>query len=303
MHPEKKLGRGLDFLLSETVRDQAGEDLLQVPVHQIQPNRFQPRQEFPEEELKELSESIKTHGVLQPLVARRSQSGFELIAGERRLRASQLAGLPCVPVLLRDVTDQQLLALALVENLQRSDLNPIDKAKACRQLLDLSGGTQDEAARELGMSRPNLANLLRLLDLPKPVQASVSRGTLSMGHARALLGLEAPERIAFLAHECEKGGWSVRQLEERVRLERLAKKTPSTTSGKGLPSWHRELEERLSHALQHRVKIHFEGTKARLVIQVPDRESFEHLYERLLSTTATAETPIAPASAIEELLM
>ena len=300
MNPEKKLGRGLDFLLSETAREGNTEEMLLVPLEEIRPNRFQPRKEFPPQELEELKSSIQAHGILQPLVARRTEVGFELVAGERRLRAARMAGLKVVPLVVRDLTDQQLLAMALVENVQRADLNAMEKAKACAQLLELSGKTQEEVAQTLGMSRPTLANFLRLLELPKEVQDHVSRGTLSMGHARALLALKDPKAMILLAEECAQKGWSVREMEERIR--RLQKeKARAGAKEKPLPAWHREIEERLSHALGVKVKVQFRGKKARIFLETPDRETFDELYDRL--TGMDEEVSHGEGQAHEEYLM
>ncbi len=280
MNPEKKLGRGLDFLLSETAREGSTEEMLLVPVEEIRPNRFQPRKEFPAEELEALKASIQAHGILQPLVARRTEVGFELVAGERRLRAAKLAGLKVVPLVVRDLTDHQLLAMALVENIQRADLNALEKARAYAQLLQLTGKTQEEVAQGLGMSRPALANFLRLLELPPEVQEHVSRGTLSMGHARALLALKDPKAMILLAQECVEKGLSVRELESRIRKILEGKKEKSRKE-RPLPAWHRDLEERLSHALGVRVKVKFRGKKGQILIETPDKDTFDHLFERL----------------------
>ncbi len=288
MNPEKKLGRGLDFLLSETAREGNAEEMLLIPLEEIRPNRFQPRKEFPLQELEELKSSIQAHGILQPLVARRTEVGFELVAGERRLRAAKMAGLKVVPLVVRDLTDQQLLAMALVENVQRSDLNPMEKAKACAQLLELTGKTQEEVAQSLGMSRPALANLLRLLELPQEVQEHVSRGTLSMGHARALLALKDPKAMVLLAEECLQKGLSVREVEERIRRGQ-EEKSRGRRKEKALPAWHREIEERLAHALSVKVKILFRGKKARILLETPDRETFDRLYDHLTGLAGGGE--------------
>ena len=282
MNPEKKLGRGLDFLLSETAREGNTEEMFLVPVGEISPNRFQPRKEFPADELEALKTSIQAHGILQPLVARRTEVGFELVAGERRLRAAKMAGLNVVPLVVRDLTDDQLLAMALVENVQRSDLNAMEKARACAHLLELTGKTQDEVAQGLGMSRSSLANFLRLLELPPEVQEHVSRGTISMGHARALLALKDPKAMILLAEECAEKGFSVREMEDRVRRAQEGRK-PAAKTEKPVPPWHREIEERLAHSLGVKVKVQFRGKKGRIFIETPDRETFDQLYDRLTS--------------------
>ena len=210
------LGKGLDSLfadLPDTGDDAAGAATL--PLREIEPDPEQPRKKFDEEALSGLAASIQENGLLQPIAVRpkRIGTGYLIIAGERRWRAARLAGLTEVPVLIKDVTDEQAAALALIENLQREDLDPIEVAEGCRQLIEKYGLTQETAARRLGKSRSAVTNSLRLLGLPEDVRARVSDGTLSAGHAKVLLGLPEPDLIRAAAQEVTERGLNVRQTE------------------------------------------------------------------------------------------
>ena len=216
------LGKGLDSLfadLPDTGDDAAGAATL--PLREIEPDPEQPRKKFDEEALSGLAASIQENGLLQPIAVRpkRIGTGYLIIAGERRWRAARLAGLTEVPVLIKDVTDEQAAALALIENLQREDLDPIEVAEGCRQLIEKYGLTQETAAKRLGKSRSAVTNSLRLLGLPEDVRARVSDGTLSAGHAKALLGLSNQDLIRAAAQEVAERGLNVRQMCIRDRLQ------------------------------------------------------------------------------------
>ncbi len=239
---QRGLGRGLGALLgddvvaeapqpTEAAQSQAPVDAVRMlPIGQIDPNRDQPRRSFDENALKELAASIEAVGVLQPIIVAPSGERFTIIAGERRYRASRLAGLAAIPALVRDWDSQKRLEAALVENLQRDDLNPVEEAMGVRQLMDEAGLTQEKAAERLGKSRPAVANLLRLLTLPDSVRQMLAEGKLSAGHARALVTVE-PRRQVQLANLTVQQGWSVRQLERicaqpakpEIRKPRVAK--------------------------------------------------------------------------------
>ncbi|MGE5577139.1 MAG: ParB/RepB/Spo0J family partition protein, partial [Syntrophothermus sp.] len=209
------LGRGLGALIQEV--DSVDQSAVRnLPISAIKPNPFQPRQHFDEEKLAELAASIKEHGVVQPLILRQREEGYELVAGERRWRAAQLAGLKEVPVVVKGLNDLQMMQIALVENLQREDLNPLEEARAYARLLNEFSMTQEEIAFTVGKSRPVVANTLRLLHLPEEIQESVSRGTISMGHARTILGLESPEQQITAWEKILKDQLSVRETERLV---------------------------------------------------------------------------------------
>jgi ParB family chromosome partitioning protein len=217
----KALGRGLSALLSDSMTQNVatdGDDFLEVDIDLIEPNPEQPRTHFDETKLEELAQSIRANGLVQPLLLRRSPGGrYQLVAGERRWRASQRAGLRKVSAVIRDITNEQLLPLALIENIQRQELNPIEESLAYQKLIQDYGLTQDELAKQVGKDRSSIANHLRLLRLPAEVQRMLEDGRLSMGHARALLAVDQEARLISLAEEILANQWSVRETEKAVK--------------------------------------------------------------------------------------
>jgi ParB family transcriptional regulator, chromosome partitioning protein len=296
---ERRLGRGLGSLLSDrdTPKDNASSTH-DLPISSIRPNPFQPRKHFDAEGLDELKESIRVHGVMQPVVVRKVGAIHELVAGERRWRASQLVGLTRIPAVVREgVSDDQMLELALVENLQRRDLDPIERARGFRLLLDRLGSTQDEVAERVGLKRTTITNHLRLLELPTPVQEALIRGTLSMGHAKAILGLaDATERVAMASRAVEQG-LSVREVENLVRggagPGRAPSEAPKPERSSGDPGqaaeaqsppppWAATLEARLQEALGTRVELRLRGDyRGQVQIHFYDREDLDRLLEQL----------------------
>jgi len=229
-----------------------------VDVDLIDPNPYQPRIEWNDEDISSLAASIKAQGILQPLVLRKRGRRYQLIAGERRLRAAKEAGLSIVPAVVREADDKQMLALALMENLQRRDLGPIEKAEGFRRLAKEFNLTQDQIAEQVGISRPAVANFVRLLDLPEKVQDLLRAGRLQMGHGRALLGLRDASSMERTANQAAKRGYSVRQLEELVRTKRQDKPATSHPRRRSGASKDREiekLEENLQRSLMTRVRI------------------------------------------------
>ncbi|MGH7499530.1 MAG: ParB/RepB/Spo0J family partition protein [Gemmatimonadales bacterium] len=221
MTETKRLGRGLEALLGPMSREKAEASgaLREIAVESVRPNPFQPRTTIDEAAFTELAASIEASGLLQPIIVRPRNGGYELIAGERRWRAVTHLGWPKIPAVIKDVDDQTLLTLALIENLQRDDLSPIDEAAGYQRLAEEFKLPHAEIARIIGRSRSTVANLLRLLQLPGEIQALVHQKSLSEGHARALLGLEDGERMIALAREAVEQGWSVREMEARVRAD------------------------------------------------------------------------------------
>jgi len=217
----RRLGRGLEALLGSTTGLATSDEgaLKSIPIAQITRNQFQPRREFNAEDLVELQESVKTSGLLQPITVRRraGRDGFELIAGERRLRAAKNLGWREIPAIIKEIDDRTLLTLALVENLQRTDLNPIEEGEGYHQLTNQFGLTQQQIAETVGKDRTTIANMLRLLQLPEPARRFLQEGNLTMGHAKVLLGLEDPDKIVFLAREIVAEGLTVREVERRLR--------------------------------------------------------------------------------------
>ncbi|MEK4222098.1 ParB/RepB/Spo0J family partition protein [Bacillus sp. FSL W8-0116] len=212
----KGLGKGIDALFKNL--EPANEEVIkEVKLKELRPNPYQPRKIFHKEKIKELEQSIAEHGVLQPLIVRKSIKGYEIVAGERRFRAAKEAGLEKVPVIVREMKDEQMMELAVLENLQREDLTPIEEAAAYQMLMDKLGLTQEELANRLGKSRPHIANHLRLLSLPPEIQAYISDGKISMGHGRALLGLKKKEKLPYLVGKVMKEHLNVRQLEKLIQ--------------------------------------------------------------------------------------
>ncbi|MEZ6036842.1 MAG: ParB/RepB/Spo0J family partition protein [Planctomycetota bacterium] len=263
----------------------AGSLVQQVPLDGIEPNPFQPRKDISEGELKSLADSIKASGILQPILAREVGGKIQIVAGERRWRAARLAGLTEVPVIVRPLSDQDSAVFALVENVQREDLNAIEKAQGIKLLMDQMKATQEQVAKQVGFERSTVANFLRLLDLPAAVQAHVSRGTLSMGHARCLLALPDEEIITKTADLAIQQGWSVRVLEAKVKemLEATVQPVPGQAPkpAKGRPVWLNELEESLVESLGTTVAIKYGRKKSQIVIECVGREEFERIFQRL----------------------
>ena len=253
MAKPKGLGRGLDALLGgEDSAAPPQGDLRMMKLSQLAPGKYQPRTQMDSESLQELADSIRAQGLMQPILVREAGSGYEIIAGERRWRAAQLAGLSEVPVLLREVADDAVAAMALIENIQREDLNAIDEAQGLHRLIQEFGMTHDAVAQAVGKSRAAVSNLLRLLNLSRPVQDMLTAGLIEMGHARALLPLNAAQQRE-LAHEIETRALSVREVERRVA--RL-KEPPAAPARSTAPSRDTlRLEEALSDALGMTVHV------------------------------------------------
>ena len=277
------LGRGLESLIP--VEEKTGPQLefLLVGLDQIQPNPAQPRSRFDEASLEELAASIREVGVLQPVIVSPSGSGYVLVAGERRWRASKKAGLTSIPAVIRGTEGESSLIEAVVENVQRQDLTALEEAHAYRQLLEDYGMTQEQVADRVGRSRPTVSNTLRLLQLPGPVQTMVDAGSLSAGHARALLGLEDAKYAVYLAERAVSEGWSVRQIEDAVRTRReMEKPDPGPGPVRQLrPVEIIELEKRLGEKLGADVKIAYRNEKGKVEIRFSSVEELERLYRAL----------------------
>jgi ParB family chromosome partitioning protein len=276
------LGRGLEALIpTEPTRiEQSG--YVELPIDDIKPNPDQPRARFDDETLSELAASITEVGVLQPVVVTRDDDGHHvLIAGERRWRAARQAGLTTIPAVVRGSTGESTLVEALIENLQRQDLTPLEEAHAYRQLLENTGMTQELVAQRVGKSRPAVANTLRLLQLPGQVQGMVDSGRLSAGHARALLGLEDEKYAVYLAEKAAGEGWSVRQVEDAVRDRKSMEKPQRPTVTVMRPVEIIELEKRLSDHLGSRVKIAYKNQKGKVEIRFGSLEDLERIYRTM----------------------
>ncbi len=294
--PAKKrgLGRGLEALLGPKAAEEApalearpGDTLRTLPIDALAPGKYQPRRHMDPAKLTELAESIRVQGVIQPIVVRQlPDRTFEIIAGERRWRASREAGLAEVPVVVREVDDRTVVAMALIENIQREDLNPLEEAQALQRLIDEFDLTHAAAAEAVGRSRAAVSNLLRLLELPPAIRALVEARRLEMGHARALLTL-SPELASKLASDAAEHGWSVREVEHRAQ-QFASGRVPATAKKKSGGSKARPpadilaLENELSEALAAKVSIaHGRGNKGRLVIHYTDLDTLDGVLERL----------------------
>jgi ParB family chromosome partitioning protein len=267
---QKRLGKGLDALLGEPG---GAQEVVELDLGKLRPGRHQPRESMPDAGLQELAASIKETGVLQPVVVRKRGRGYEIVMGERRWRAAGLAGLKTVPAVVREIDDRDALAMALAENLQREDLNPVEKARAFKKLIDTLGLTQAQAAGRLGLSRTAVSNTLRLLELPARVKEMVASGRLTAGHARALLAVKDSRRMLSLAKQIISRGLSVRQAEE-IAGGRRGRKKPRKSRVRKAPELV-ALEQELSELLGTRVRIAGAGGTGRLVIDFYSADEFE----------------------------
>lgn len=280
------LGKGLSALMGDDALDVAqtiidGNKIAQILIDNLLPSRFQPRQIFDENALNDLAESIREKGVLQPLLVRPApgqEAKYEIIAGERRFRASKIVGLTQLPVIIKEFDDKAALEIALIDNLQREDLNPLEEAKAYVRLMKEFNYTQEELARVVGKSRSYVANIMRLLDLPQPVQNMLVKKEITIGHARSLLGVENAEKIA---KEIVKKGLSVRQTEQLVKDKPLPVVKNMAEKDKDVAS----LEKDLSELLGAKVAIHWNGKKGTVVIHYQTLEKLDIILQKLTHTS------------------
>lgn len=281
------LGKGLDLLfadLPETSSDDAAASTL--PLREIEPDPAQPRKQFDDDALNQLADSITENGLLQPIAVRPKKlgTGYIIIAGERRWRAARLAGLDEVPVIIKDVSDEQAAALALIENLQREDLNAIEEATGYKQLMERYGMTQEQVAKRVGKSRPAIANALRLLNLPPKVMDMVGEGEVSPGHARALLAFDDQDRIVEIAQKVKTGKYSVRDIERMAKNQdekkEKAAKAPEEPAWGGKSAFLTEMEIAMSMEMGRKVRIIPNGEGGTLQIQFWDEEDLKSLAEK-----------------------
>lgn len=295
------LGKGLDALFGDVEvkvkraeetpeAEGASEDtspdregINYIDINHIKPNSNQPRKTFDEEKLNELADSIMSHGLIQPVVLRAAGRGYEIVAGERRWRAARRAGLKEIPCIVRELSDEENMLLAIIENMQREDLNPIEEAEGLNQMIETYGLTQSEVSKSVGKSRPYITNSLRLLKLPEKIRGFVSEGSISAGHARALVSVEDEERQEAIAEAVIRDGLSVRQIEKMAQEKKASgRKSPAARSK---PADVRSLEEELKDVLGTRVNLSQRGKKGKIEIEFYSREELERLID-LLKTLA-----------------
>ena len=282
------LGKGLDALFMDNNTEDGSIATLKLA--ELEPNKNQPRTTFDEEALRELADSIREHGIIQALVVRPMDSGgYQIVAGERRWRAARMAGLSEVPAVIRQLEDDQTLEIAIIENLQREDLNAIELAQGCQNLMEQYGLTQDQVAEKLGKSRPAIANIIRLLGLPLTVQEGVKSGKISKGHAKALLSLEDPALIEEVASRVLSDNILVREIEKMARQRKKGEGTPSsrTTAEQStegytwVDNFHREVELALTESLGRRVRIVSKGGKSTLELEFYNNDELTDIANKL----------------------
>ena len=287
---QRGLGRGLGALIDDFSAPETQQEVTRLPLQKVEPNPNQPRRRFDEEELQALSDSIAEHGILQPLAVRAMEGGFyQIIAGERRWRAARLAGLKEVPVVVVEADDRTVMELALIENLQRQDLNPIEEAEGYRVLTEEYGLTQEQAAARVGKSRPAVANALRLLALPEDVRSLVEKGELSAGHARAVLSLPTPARQRAAAQKILTLRLSVRQAEAMCKRLAAEEKKPEPAKRPAV-NYIAECEKALTRRLDRKVRIVSGKRKGRFELEFYGEEDLQRLYEALLALDPSEET-------------
>lgn len=276
------LGRGLGALIPniESIEDEPRE-YFQCDIGLIRPNRYQARLRFSEDELEELSRSIKEQGIIQPLLVRKDTNGYELVAGERRLRAAKMAGLNQVPVVIKNITDAAMLEISIVENIQRENLNPMEEAEAYHQLIAEFNLTQDQAAKRVGKSRSSVANVLRLRQLPEQIKADITNGALSMGHARALLGAETSAQQSAAWRAVVSKGLSVRETESLIKRLKMEKKKPKNSTASSEKIYFSGLADDLSHHFGTRVQIKKHGQRGKIQIEFYNDDDLDRLLSLL----------------------
>lgn len=292
---KKGLGKGLSALIPDLVAE--GEERHEIGLDLIVPNPYQPRRNFSAEGLQELADSIRQYGVVQPIVLRRTGETYQIVAGERRWRAARLAGLGSIPAVVRDYSDREAMEIALVENLQRADLSPIEEALAYRRLVDEFKLTQDEVAERVGRSRPHVANILRLLNLPPEIQEYVSRGTLTMGHARALLAIDDAARQVALAQRTVAQNLTVRDVEQLCRgvpspagERRDRKSRPPKEEHDPLLS---DIEDQLKQAFGTKVQLLGSASRGKIEVEYYSQEELERIVDLLLHPEAETRARVA----------
>ncbi len=283
MAKKSGLGKGLDALFFDNSSDEKQDGGMTLRLSEIEPNKSQPRKIFDENALAELADSIREHGIIQPLLVRKMDNGgYQLVAGERRWRASRMVGLTEVPVVIKELSDTEVMELGLIENLQREDLNPLEEAAGYKELMATYGLTQDQVAKRVGKSRSAVANSLRLLNLPDKVRPYILKGQLTMGHAKALLGLPTEAQMISAAKEAVEKGLSVRAIEKMAyNKEKLIPPTDKPLKSIKKDHYFEEMEIALNEELGRKVQIVSEGKAGILKIAFYSKEDLENIAEKL----------------------
>ncbi|MGN0660108.1 MAG: ParB/RepB/Spo0J family partition protein [Oscillospiraceae bacterium] len=271
------LGRGFDILFDDNVTEQSNSAQT-LRISEIEPNKNQPRMNFDEEALESLAESIRQHGVLQPILVRPYKDAYQIVAGERRWRACRMNGMTEIPVYIIDMNDAEVAQVAIIENLQREDLNPIEEAQGYKDLIERYGMSQDDVAKTVGKARSSITNALRLLSLEDDVREMLIDGSITRGHAKALLSIEDSDRQKMLAKQAAEGNLTVRAIE---RASQLQGKTPQRRSVRRIDSFYTEMQLALTEALGKKVKINKEGKKITLQIECATQDELKDLAEKL----------------------
>jgi len=291
---KKALGKGLDALINDESEIKVSE-IAEIDIEKIVPNRDQPRKSFDKQEIHELAESIRENGIIQPIVLRAKDEVYEIVVGERRFRAAKEAGLKKVPAIIKEYSESRLLEIALIENIQRKDLNPLEEALAFKTIIDRDTITQEELSKRVGRSRSYIANMIRLLELPDEIKKFVSRGTITVGHAKAIMALNEKEKQVEIAKKVAEEGLSVRETEDLVREinasqnnfvnvpRGTANDSKEMMTAQGEKSIYiKELEEKLISTLGTRVKIRYSRGKGAIIINFFSDEELDRLLEDLL---------------------
>lgn len=271
------LGIGLGALFEDNKTESDSGQMLRVS--EIEPNRRQPRKNFDDETISALADSIKEHGILQPILVRPYGSGYQIVAGERRWRAARMLGMSEVPVQIKELSDLEAMQLALIENLQRENLNPVEEAKGYSELVESYGMTQEEVAKTVGRSRSSVANAMRLLALPEEIQEMLENGDISTGHGKALLAFDDEEKMLDAARKAADGKLNVRSLEKMASEDDTKK--PSKKDNSHIDSYFKEMEIGLHNALGRKVKVEYGKNKGALILEFYDKEDLSALAEKL----------------------
>ena len=278
---KRGLGRGLDALLDPYVELEVEkkDSIREIDINLIDTNDLQPRKSFDEESLKELADSIKKHGIIQPLIVKEKDGRFLIVAGERRYRAARIAKIKKIPVLTVEYDDQTMQEVALIENIQRENLNPVEEASAIRFLMQQHDLTQEEVSDRIGKSRPVVANSLRLLQLPEPVLEMIKEGKLSAGHGRTIAGVKDAKNQTALAEECVQYGYSVRELENRIKKNASGKEKKKTEKKCGLSGDMKQMEDLFREKLGAKIKLTGNEEKGKIILEYATREQLQQIYD------------------------